>query len=109
MKLEVILTNVVTLAFSIMGFYFFGLVGLGYAVVAENILALIVYLAVKPSDLRVLLQRCGEIRVWIGNIDDGSMSCRFSVDRQLDRVCGYLRIFSMLCISRYKTNQDPDA
>ena len=46
-KLEVILTNVVTLAFSIMGFYFFGLVGLGYAVVAENILALIVYLAVN--------------------------------------------------------------
>ena len=42
-KLEVIMTNVVTLTFSIIGFYFFGLVGLGYAVVAENILALIVY------------------------------------------------------------------
>lgn len=37
------MTNVVTLTFSIIGFYFFGLVGLGYAVVAENILALIVY------------------------------------------------------------------
>ena len=43
MKLEAIFGNVIMLTFSMAGFYFFGLIGLGYGVVAENILAMIVY------------------------------------------------------------------
>lgn len=40
--LEVVLANTVTLVLAIVGYHFFGLVGLGYAIVGENIIGLIV-------------------------------------------------------------------
>lgn len=45
--LEGIFTNVMYLLTSILFFYYFGLLGLGYAIVAESIISLIVYAAVN--------------------------------------------------------------
>ena len=42
-KLEILFNNFIFLAFSIAGYYFFGLVGLGYALVADNLLCIFVY------------------------------------------------------------------
>ena len=42
-KLEILFTNAVLLTFSISGYYFFALVGLGYALVADNLLCIFVY------------------------------------------------------------------
>jgi len=42
-KLEIIFNNAIFLSFSILGYYFFGLIGLGYALVADNLLCIFVY------------------------------------------------------------------
>ena len=45
--LEGVFGNVLTLALSCLGFYFFGLIGLGYALVADNAICIIVYFMVN--------------------------------------------------------------
>lgn len=45
--LEGIFGNILTLTLSCLGFYFFGLIGLGYALVADNAVCLIVYYTVN--------------------------------------------------------------
>ena len=47
--LEGIFGNLLTLTLSCVGFYFFGLIGLGYALVADNTICLIVYFFVNHS------------------------------------------------------------
>lgn len=42
-KLEILFNNAVFLTFSILGYYFFGLTGLGYALVVDNLLCIFVY------------------------------------------------------------------
>lgn len=41
--MEGVLCNFITLSFSCVGFYFFGLIGLGYALVADNLVCFIIY------------------------------------------------------------------
>lgn len=45
--LEGLFGNVLTFTLSCLGFYFFGLIGLGYALLADNVLCLIVYYVVN--------------------------------------------------------------
>ena len=45
--LEGVFGNLLTLILSCLGFYFFGLIGLGYAFVADNAICLIVYYVVN--------------------------------------------------------------
>ena len=47
LALEGIFGNIMTLTLSCLGFYFFGLIGLGYALVADNAICLIVYFIVN--------------------------------------------------------------
>lgn len=42
-KLEILFNNIILLIFSISGYYFFGIIGLGYAMVADNLLCIFVY------------------------------------------------------------------
>lgn len=45
--LEALLCNILTFSLSCLGFYFFGLIGLGYALVADNALCILIYYVVN--------------------------------------------------------------